>query len=179
MGTVYTIGVYGSDRSSFFGALENARADVFLDIRTRRAVRGPRYTYANAQRLIAELQARGIAYRHVRELAPGYELLALQHAADAEQGLRYSARTELSSEYLRRYRAEVLNRFDFDALARDLDGFKAPVFFCIERIPQACHRSLVAPKLARALGAEDVVHLIPQAATGGPPFDPELVERSG
>ena len=162
--TVYTIGVYGSDRSSFFGALENARIDVFLDVRTRRAVRGPRYTFANAQRLVAELHARGIAYRHVRDLAPGYELLALQHAADAEQGRRHSARTELSPEYLRRYRAEVLNRFDFDALSRDLDGFSAPVLFCIERIPEACHRSLVAPKLARALGTERVVHLVPESA---------------
>ncbi len=164
MVTVSTIGVYGSDRGTFFAALENARADVFLDIRTRRAVRGSRYTFANAQRLIAELHVRGIAYRHVRELAPGYELLALQHAADADQGRRYSARTELSPEYLRRYRAEVLNQFDFGALARYLDAYTAPVLFCIERIPEACHRSLVAPRLARALGTEAVVHLIPEIA---------------
>ena len=162
---VLTIGVYGSDERTFFDALATASADVFLDLRTRRAVRGPRYAFANARRLIAELHACGIAYRHVRELAPGYELLALQHAADAQLGRRYAARTELSPEYVRRYRAEVLNRFDFEALAAELDGFGAPVLFCIERIPEACHRSLVAPRLAAALGTTEVVHLVPEAVT--------------
>ena len=161
---VLTIGVYGSSKATFFDALETAGADVFLDIRTRRAVRGPLYTYANAKRLVAELERRRIVYRHETGLAPGYELLAVQHDADAREGLAYSARTVLAKEYVRRYVREILDRFDFATLARELQSFAAPVLFCIERVPEACHRSLVAPRLARALRTKEIVHLVPEAA---------------
>ena len=39
---VLTIGVYGSERETFFDALQTAGADEFVDIRRRRAVRGSR-----------------------------------------------------------------------------------------------------------------------------------------
>ncbi|HEY4442143.1 MAG TPA: DUF488 domain-containing protein [Candidatus Elarobacter sp.] len=162
---VWTIGVYGTDKAAFFAELEESGIDVFLDIRRRRAVRGPHYAFANARRLTHELGVRGIAYRHILELAPPPELLDLQHAADEEQRVRYSERTALAPEYVRRYRAEVLDRFDFPELARKLTEYQAPVLFCIERIPEACHRSLVAPKLARAFGGVEVVHLIPEATS--------------
>jgi hypothetical protein len=58
---VLTIGVYGFKSDRFFSALENAGADVFLDIRQRRGVRGSRYAFANVGRLSAELERRGIA----------------------------------------------------------------------------------------------------------------------
>lgn len=160
--TLLTIGVYGSDGAAFFAALEAAGADVLLDIRTRRAVRGARYAYANAKRLTAELGRRGIAYQHVIELAPGRELLALQHAADARGHVAYSARTALDPEYVRRYVRDVLDRFDFGALARDLHSYRAPVLLCVERFAVACHRGLVAPRLARALHARDAVDLVPE-----------------
>jgi hypothetical protein len=73
----------------------------------------------------------------------------------------YSARTVLAPDYVRRYVGEVLERFDFTALARELAGCRAPVLFCIERIPAACHRSLVAPRLAQALHAREIIDLIP------------------
>ena len=161
---VLTVGVYGTNASNFFASLEDAGADILLDIRRRRAVRGPRYTFANARRLIAGLAQRSIAYRHIIDLAPDREMLALQHAADAGARILLSQRTELAPEYLARYVPQILDRFDFDALATTLAGFRAPVLFCIERIPQACHRSLVAPRLARALAIDDVIHLIPQQA---------------
>lgn len=160
---VYTIGVYGATRTAFFDALEQAGIDVLLDIRLRRAVRGPQYAYANAQRLIAELMERGIAYRHVEGLAPDAETLAIQSKADAQAKRRKSERTELDPKYVARYVSQRLNRFDFPALAEDLRDFRAPVLMCIERIPQACHRSLAAPKLAESLGAQ-VVHLIPEGS---------------
>jgi len=133
------------------------------DIRTRRAVRGTRYSYANAKRLIAELGRREIAYRHIIDLAPGRELLALQHAVDKHEGRAYSARTGLAKDYVRRYVREVLDRFDFAELAREPAGYRAPVLMCIERIPAACHRSLVAPRLAQALHAREIIDLIPTA----------------
>jgi len=160
--TVLTIGVYGSDGAAFFAALEAAGADILLDLRTRRAVRGTRYAYANAKRLTAELDRRGIAYRHVLALAPGRDLLALQHAADARERVAYSARRVLDPEYVRRYVRDVLDRFDFGVLAGELHDYRAPALMCVERFAVACHRGLVAPRLARALHARDTVDLIPE-----------------
>lgn len=164
MATVYTIGVYGTEKEAFFASLRAANVDAFLDIRRRRAVRGSRYAFANARRLTHELGNRGIQYLHLLELAPDASLLALQHAADARAGERKSQRTQLDPAYVKRYRRDVLARFDFAALAARLSGADAPVLFCIERFPSACHRSLVAPPLAEALAAGEVVHLIPEAA---------------
>jgi uncharacterized protein (DUF488 family) len=163
MTRVFTIGVYGTDKDAFFDALRIAEVDVLLDIRRRRAVRGARYAFANARRLTHELQLRGIGYLHLLDLAPDRALLALQHAADARAKVLKSQRTELDPGYIERYLA-ILDRFDFASLARTLHGVRAPVLFCIERIPSACHRSLVAPRLAEALGTGEVVHLIPETA---------------
>jgi uncharacterized protein (DUF488 family) len=162
--TVFTIGVYGSTREAFFSALTDAGIDIVLDIRRRRAVRGSLYTFANARRLIDELQAREIAYEHVIGLAPDDETRAIQGKADAEAKRRKPERTELDPGYVEQYVARALDRFDFAPLAAKLASFNAPALMCIERIPSACHRSLVAPRLAAALGADDVVHLIPEGA---------------
>jgi uncharacterized protein (DUF488 family) len=163
---IFTIGVYGASRETFFEALERAGADVLIDIGLRRAVRGPRYTFANAVRLIAELEQREIAYRHELGLAPTAAMLKLQHEADARAKRLLSERTELTPAYVKRYRAQVLERFDFDALAAELEGYRAPVLMCVERIPAACHRSLAAPRLARALGTDKVEDLVPAESAG-------------
>ena len=158
---VFTIGVYGTTRAAFFDTLEDAGIDVLIDVRRRRAVRGSIYSFANALRLTTELQERGIHYRHVLDLAPHPETLALQGAADERDKRLKSERTQLDPQYVAQYTARTLSCFDFAELARELGPFHAPVVFCIERIPAACHRSLVAPELAKAVGAREVVHLIP------------------
>lgn len=158
---VCTIGVYGASGETFFAALEKARADLLIDIRHRRAVRGPRYAFANAGRLTDELERRGIAYRHELGLAPSAAMLKLQHDADARAKRLLSERTELDPAYVKRYVAQVLDRFDFEALAGEIAEFRRPVLLCVERIPAACHRSLAAPPLARALGTAKVEHLVP------------------
>lgn len=160
---LFTIGVYGSTRAAFFAALEDAGVDLLLDVRRRRAVRGSEYSYANAGQLTDELAERGIAYKHVLGLAPDPETLDLQGSVDASAKRLKSDRTELSPEYVAQYTGRTLDVFDFAAFAAGIREFHAPVIMCIERIPQACHRSLIAPKLARALDAE-VVHLIPSGA---------------
>lgn len=160
---LFTIGVYGATRSAFFAALEDAGVDLLLDIRRRRAVRGSEYSYANAGHLTDELAVRGIAYRHVLGLAPDLETLKLAGSADAAAKRLKSERTELPPEYIAQYTQRTLDAFDFKALAGEIREFRAPVIMCIERIAQACHRSLVAPKLAAALDAE-VVHLVPSGA---------------
>ena len=159
---VCTIGVYGTHKGPFFDALADAGVDAFIDIRRRRAVRGPQYAFANARRLVHELGLRNIRYLHVLDLAPERSLLALQHGADRAGGLRKPDRALLDPAYIARYTTDVLDRFDFRALAAELGGAATPVLMCVERTPAACHRSLVAPRLAAALGAPDVVDLIPR-----------------
>lgn len=156
---LYTIGVYGFDAQGFFGALEDAGADILLDLRRRRAVRGPHYTFANANRLIDQVQKRGIAYRHVLDLAPDEATRAALHAAEKAQHRKASERTELPDDYIKRYRKVVLDRFDFAAFARELKGYNAPVLMCVEGEPNACHRSLAANELAPELGVKRITHL--------------------
>lgn len=163
--TVFTIGVYGSERDTFFDTLEGARIDTLLDVRRRRAARGTRYAFANRKRLTSELARRGITYRHVLGLAPDNSTRAIQYEVDARERRLQSERIVLAPAYVEQYVTRTLDRFDFTPLVDDLRGARAPVLFCLERIPDACHRSLVAPRLARALGAEEIVHLIAQSAS--------------
>jgi uncharacterized protein (DUF488 family) len=164
MTRVCTIGVYGTAKGPFFAALADAGVDAFIDIRRRRAVRGPQYTFANARRLTHELGVRNIRYLHVLDLAPDRSLLALQHAADTDAALRKRDRVALAPAYIEGYTSAILDRFDFRAFAQELRGCATPVLMCVERSPAACHRSLVAPRLAAAMGAGDVVDLMPEDA---------------
>lgn len=157
---VLTIGAYGFEPEEFFRALEAAGVDVFLDIRQRRGLRGSRYAFANVSRLMAELERRDIAYRHLKELAPDSGIRDLQRQADAAAGAMKSDRTELAPSFVKAYTAAKLDRFDWGWLADELAPFRAPVLFCVEQRPKSCHRSLVAPRLARLLDAE-VVNLTP------------------
>ena len=61
---VLTIGAYGFNERTFVEALKAAGADLFIDIRARRGMRGSAYAFANATRLQASLEAAGIKYTH-------------------------------------------------------------------------------------------------------------------
>jgi uncharacterized protein (DUF488 family) len=138
------------------------RADVrlLLDVRQRRGVRGGEYAWANSQRLQAALAEAGIAYAHLRELAPTTELRRLQYAEDQRQGVGKRSRTELAPAYRERYTAEILDRADLAPVVSSLPSEGAAALLCVERDPVACHRSLIAGRLAREQDIE-VTHLRP------------------
>ena len=156
---VATIGVYGFDAERFLGALERAGAELVVDVRQRRGVRGSEYAWANSKRLQAALGAAGIAYEHRPELAPTTELRQLQYAEDARQGVGKRSRAELAPEYVRRYTEEILDRADLWDLVANLPAAGAALL-CVERDPEACHRSLIAARLADRHGAA-ITHLRP------------------
>jgi uncharacterized protein (DUF488 family) len=160
MQRLYTIGAYGFEPDTFFDALEKAKIDLFLDIRRRRGVRGRQYSFANASRLQAELGKRGIAYRHVIELAPDNVTRALQAEADKQTGVARRKRSRLGEAFAEDYTRRVLDSFDFHALAQELKEFDRPVLFCVEGAPEACHRSLAAARLAKVADVP-VTHLVP------------------
>jgi uncharacterized protein (DUF488 family) len=155
-----TVGVYGFSAEEFLAALRRADVRVVLDVRQRRGVRGTEYAWANAKRLQAALDEAGIEYRHHPELAPTTELRQLQYAEDDRQGVGKRSRTELAPAYRERYVAEILDRADLGAVAAALPAEGAAALLCVERDPEACHRSLVADRLAARHGVT-VEHLRP------------------
>jgi uncharacterized protein (DUF488 family) len=161
MPTVATIGVYGFDRERFLDALRKAGVGTVWDVRQRRGVRGPEYAWANSIRLQDALRAEAIDYEHHKELAPTTELRRLQYAEDDRRGVGKRNRQELACEYVARYEAEILAGVDLGALARQLRTDAATALLCVERDPEACHRSLVAIRLADEHGVE-IVHLRPR-----------------
>lgn len=143
-----TIGVYGFDGESFLRRLRDADTRLLIDVRQRRGVRGPRYAWANSRRLQAALAQAGIAYEHHPELAPTTELRQLQYAEDARQGVGKRSRRELAAEYTRRYTAEILDRADLTAIVSALPSIGTAALLCVERDPEACHRSLITQRIA-------------------------------
>lgn len=143
-----TIGVYGFDASSFLATLRGAGVTLLIDVRQRRGVRGAEYAWANSKRLQNALADAGIAYEHRPELAPTTELRELQYAADDAAGVGKRDRDELAPEFVQRYTAEVLDAADLDAVAALLSADGPAALLCVERDPEACHRSLVAAALA-------------------------------
>lgn len=158
--SLVTVGVYGWTLDSFLAALRNADVRLLLDVRQRRGVRGSEYAWANAKRLEAALDDAGIGYEHHAELAPTTELREVQYRADDEAGVGKRSRDELAPEYAERYTREILGQVDLGQLVEGLPEDGAAALFCVERDPEACHRSLIAERLERELGVS-VEHLRP------------------
>ena len=144
---VVTIGIYGFTSESFLERLRHADVRLLLDVRQRRGVRGPEYAWANSRRLQAALAGAGIAYEHHLELAPTTELRRLQYAEDDRQGVGKRSRHELAAEYARRYTTEILDRADLTPIVASLLRSGTTALLCVERDPEACHRSLIAQRL--------------------------------
>jgi uncharacterized protein (DUF488 family) len=147
MRRIATIGVYGFTVETFLAKLAGAGVGLLLDVRQRRGVRGPDYAWANSARLQRALAAADIGYRHVKELAPTTELRQLQYREDDRQGVGKRNRVALAAEYAERYTREILDPFDLGALVAELPDDSTTALLCVERDPEACHRSLVAKRL--------------------------------
>jgi uncharacterized protein (DUF488 family) len=156
-----TIGVYGFTAETFLATLRQADVRLLLDVRQRRGVRGSEYAWANSARLQAALAEAGIAYRHHKELAPTTELRQLQYREDARLGVGKRSRAELAPEYRERYTREILDRVDLGPTVAEMATDGASALLCVERDPEACHRSLIAERLAADHGVP-VTHLRPR-----------------
>jgi uncharacterized protein (DUF488 family) len=157
---VATIGVYGFDLSSFLVALRKADVGLLLDVRQRRGVRGREYAWANSLRLQAALARAGVAYEHHRELAPTTELRQLQYREDAREGVGKRSRAKLADEYRERYLSEILDRVDLAEIVKCLPVDRGSALLCVERDAPACHRSLIAQRMAEECGVS-VIDLLP------------------
>ena len=160
MRSVATIGVYGFTAHMFLDRLREADVGQLVDVRQRRGVRGSEYAWANAQRLQGALADAGIEYRHHKELAPTTELRQLQYAEDARAGVGKRSRVQLAPEYVERYTHEILDQVELEPIVRELPREAVGALLCVERDPEACHRLLVAERLAAEHGVS-VTHLRP------------------
>jgi uncharacterized protein (DUF488 family) len=164
MPAIATIGVYDYDGASFVRELDAAGVTLLLDIRQRRGVRGAQYAWANANRLQTRLAEARIGYEHHPELAPDTEMRQLQYREDARQGVGKRSREELSPEYVRAYTEEILNLMPLEPLVRRLPVHGIAALMCVEASAAACHRSLVASRLAERFDFE-VINLEPSRPT--------------
>ncbi|MEA2389519.1 MAG: hypothetical protein QOG41_2292 [Thermoleophilaceae bacterium] len=160
MRTIATIGVYGFSADAFLATLRGAGVRQLLDVRQRRGVRGSEYAWANSRRLQVALAEAGIEYRHHPELAPTTELRHLQYAEDARRGEGKRSRSRLAPEYVERYRREILDQAELEPVADALPRDGVAALLCVERDPEACHRSLIAERLSAEHGVA-VVDLRP------------------
>jgi uncharacterized protein (DUF488 family) len=155
-----TIGVYGFTLEEFLRSLRQAGVRLVLDVRQRRGVRGPQYAWANSKRLQAALEEAGIDYQHRPELAPTTDMRQLQYREDDRLGVGKRSREQLAPEYRERYTREILDRADLGPVVAELPEAGAGALLCVERDPEACHRSLIADRLA-AEYRMPVTHLRP------------------
>jgi uncharacterized protein (DUF488 family) len=130
---------------------------LLVDVRQRRGVRGSEYAWANSARLQAALAEAGIGYLHRKDLAPTTELRQVQYREDDRRGVGKRSRTELAAEYRDRYTREILDQAELGSLVAGLPA----ALLCVERDPEACHRSLIAERLASEHGVS-VSHLRPE-----------------
>lgn len=158
---LFTIGVYGFNEETFFDTLREKRIDVFCDIRRRRGMRGAKYAFANSLQLQNKLQKFGIKYVHYRDLAPSNETRQKQKDDDIAHSIKKSERQDLSKAFIQAYQDECLSSFSTDKFIEDLgSSVQRIVLFCVERDPEACHRSLVSIKISSDLGVH-IEHIKP------------------
>jgi uncharacterized protein (DUF488 family) len=155
-----TIGVYGFTGPSFIAALKEAGVGAVLDVRQRRGLRGREYMWANAKRLEEALDEARIGYRHLSELAPTTEMRQAQYAEDDRQGVGKRNRQVLGAEYREMYTREVLDPQGIGLVLDAMGKRSASALLCVERDPEACHRSLIAARYTEVTG-EPVEHIKP------------------
>jgi Protein of unknown function, DUF488 len=84
----------------------------------------------------------------------------VQYREDDRLGVGKRSRAELAPEYRERYLREILDQADLGPLLAELPTDRAAALFCVELDPAACHRSLVAERLADEHGVS-VMHVLP------------------
>ncbi len=167
MRDIATIGVYCFTAETFLETLHRGDVTLLVDVRQRRGVRGPQFSWANAGRLQDLLTAAGIRYSHHRELAPTTELRQLQYREDDRTRVGKRSREHLAPGYARRYLAEILDPARLKPLLDELPSTGVMALFCVECAAAGCHRSLIAQRLAERYGV-DVTHLTPATAPPTP-----------
>ena len=149
---LFTIGGYGHTEETFVSRLKSNSIDLFVDIRARRGMRGRKYSFLNASRLQVALKEVNIAYLHLKNLAPSDDVRNAQRMADAESDYTKRSRERLSDTFISEYKSKVLQVVDRSEVLSLLADFDCVCLFCVESLPNACHRSIVTSWLEEETG---------------------------
>ena len=158
---VFTIGIYGWTPEAFVSALQHRGVQVLIDTRQRRGVRGTRYQFANANSLQALLTQHGVQYLYIKALVPPVEVRQIQKVCDAMERTLKHKRQRLTPDYIEAYNRQVLDHYDWaDIRTLQAQGVQRIALLCVETYPTACHRSLIAERMAQQFKTE-VEHILP------------------
>ena len=114
-----------------------------------------------SQRLQGRLAELGIRYIHRKDLAPTKTVRDKQVKTDKAAKTAKRMRTVLDKAFITAYYTECLAEFDPHGLLNNLEANAQVVaLFCVEKDPEACHRSLVADRLATEFKLE-LEHIVP------------------
>lgn len=149
---IYTIGGYGHTESTFMRSLQESGIQAFVDIRQRRGMRGSSYAFLNSTKLQSNLSAIGIAYIHLKNLAPSDEICKLQKIADSTGSETKRGRAKLSEGFIETYKNGILKPTSQSAVLDLLKAYDKVCFFCVEKGHEACHRSIVTDWLEPLTG---------------------------
>ena len=132
---LFTIGYEGRSPQEFAKLLQDNRVTLLVDVRDSARSRARGFS---AMQLMEVLLKAGIDYRHERDLGNPMEIRSLFHDGDLAEGRR------LYRKLLSNGRRESVNRLV------ELIGKKRRVcIMCVERDVEACHRDLIAAKIAQ------------------------------
>ena len=114
----------------------------------------------NSKRLQRSLAELNITYCHVSDLAPTTEIRKMQYEDDMKQGEKKRSRNQLGDVFSLAYKSMIMQKFNFDNFIEKLTkiGANRIVLFCVEKKPEACHRSIVANVLSERFDFE-IIHL--------------------
>ena len=131
---LFTIGYEGRALDELIAMLSAEKIDRVIDIRELPLSRRRGFSKTP---LGTALAAAGIGYTHMRVAGNPYRKLKDTISRD---------------ELLARYEAHIADADDVVASVADEARGRRAALLCYEAEPQACHRSLLAPRVAKLLG---------------------------
>ena len=157
---IATIGVYGFSASTFVGGCWRRTSRLVLDVRQRRGVRGPQYAWANRGALQDALAEAELGYRHHARARSDDRAAPAPVRRGRRLGVGKRSREELAPAYVERTCARSSTAPTSPLSWRRWRPKAAPRSLCVEADPEACHRSLIAARLAEHHGFT-IEHLRP------------------
>ena len=106
---------------------------LLLDLRQRRGVRGPDYSWANSVRLQRAAAAAALTTGTSRVWRRRPRCASSSTARTTVRVWASATASRWRLEYAERYTGEILDPFDLDALVDELPNDSAAALFCVER----------------------------------------------
>lgn len=135
MSVVFTIGYEGSDIDAFVATLKAVNIQVLADIRAVAGSRRPGFSKNSLRDRLAQAGIEYIHYKNLGDPKPG---------RDAARSGQFEKFRTIYNAHLQRSEAQE----DFANLVEVVFN-QATCLLCYERLPENCHRAIVAKRMGR------------------------------